>query len=639
MTRHAAARRGSGAREPATGGGAAARRARRAAAAALAVAVVAATPARAGRLDALGSYEREAVEEALARLGVEVDERPAGKRVRRIHVVNLPVFGKDAGFLRVFNALHVTTRTSIVAREVFIEPGEPWDEEVVEDNRRRLNDGLFTALAAIVPVRSPEPGTVDVLVVTRDIWSLRMNSNIEVQDGVVTALFLTASENNLLGLRKHVSFVFDMDKSGWAIGPQYVDKNVLGTRLQLVTLARAIFRRDAQPALATGADLGLTGDFEGTSSRTDIVYPLWSLRRRWGAGLSVSHFDSVTRRFFGTEVAPFPLPVDVVEPPDCARPFADAPLRQVFDRTLVDVSATATRSYPGRVIHRLSWGYQLRRDRSHLRDRDAYDPALVACFESEALPRSELSSALTASYRLFTPRFVRYRNVDSFDLAEDATLGPSASAAVEVALEALGSDTNYVGLAAGLGWTVDWRGDGFVRVGASASTRIQQRDPAGGAEVGGFIDNSASASVRAVPPPVGPVRFVGAASAGTRFNEQANRIFALGGDNGLRGFPINFFQTPLGAQNHRFARANIEARTAPVRVWFWRAGLVAFYDVGGVSTGFRSMDLYHDVGIGLRTLIPQLQPFVFRLDWAVPLNGPTPGLAGSRVVFASQQAF
>jgi len=34
-----------------------------------------------------------------------------------------------------------------------------------------------------VPVKSAEPGKVDVLVVTRDIWSLRLNTQYTFQEG------------------------------------------------------------------------------------------------------------------------------------------------------------------------------------------------------------------------------------------------------------------------------------------------------------------------------------------------------------------------------------------------------------------------------------------------------------------------
>ena len=64
-----------------------------------------------------------------------------------------------------------------------------------------------------------------------------------------------------------------------------------------------LFRRGTDDGvLREDFDVNLTGDYEGTQSRTDIVYPLWSLSRKWGAGIVLSHFDGVRRRF-GSSVA------------------------------------------------------------------------------------------------------------------------------------------------------------------------------------------------------------------------------------------------------------------------------------------------------------------------------------------------
>jgi hypothetical protein len=576
---------------------------------AAAVAICLATPALANPPHELGDYERAALATALAKLELTLDPEPAGKRVRAIHVVNLDVFGEEEGaFLRWFNIFHRTTREDVIEREVLLRPGQVWDEEVIEDNRRRMNDQLFTNLVVFAPIATGEEGTVDLLVVTRDIWSLRMNSNIEIQEGKITELLLSISENNLLGWRKQLALVFDMDLGSYSLGPLYVDKNVAGTRLQFSSRLRALFSRE-------------TSDFEGTASNTNFVYPLWSLKRKWGASLSFAHFDGVQRAFFGVDVAQFPLD---------AMP-GDETIDQVWDRRIAEVDAAVTRSFGYRVIQRVSLGYELRWDESSLPDDVAASPALIQRFENEVLPRSELTSALTSAYSLFTPRYTRYRNIDTYDLPEDATLGPSVAAALDYALEALGSDATFLQPGLSAGYTGDLAGEGFVRVAAGAATRIQDGD---------FIDNTVSASVRLVTPPAfNAFRVIAVTSASARFEEQANRRFVLGGANGLRGYPINFFSTRQGDDNHRSLRANVEVRSLPLRILFSRAGVLAFWDAGGLSSSYRDLPLYHDVGIGLRLLLPQLQPYVFRLDWAIPLNGPLSGVENSRIIFGSRQAF
>ncbi|MCG5055408.1 MAG: hypothetical protein KA712_20780 [Myxococcales bacterium] len=103
---------------------------------------------------------------------------------------------------------------------------------------------------------------------------------------------------------------------------------------------------------------------------------------------------------------------------------------------------------------------------------------------------------------------------------------------------------------------------------------------------------------------------------------RAVRNVALGGDSGLRGYPIGAF---LG---QALAVGNLEVRTRGMRVSFMRLGVAAFWDFGHVAARFSDLVLHHDVGAGLRLLIPQLQPTVIRADWAFATQGPTAGLPG-----------
>jgi outer membrane translocation and assembly module TamA len=57
----------------------------------------------------------------------------------------------------------------------------------------------------------------------------------------------------------------------------------------------------------------------------------------------------------------------------------------------------------------------------------------------------------------------------------------------------------------------------------------------------------------------------------------------------------------------------------------FRAGGVAFYELGGAGNDLEHMPLHQDVGLGLRTLIPQTSREVFRFDFAIPLDGSAAG--------------
>jgi len=555
----------------------------------------------------LGSYERVALERALAARRLRLEPHPYGKLVRRIHVDNQDVFGPDEGFLTWFNVFHRTSREHVVEREVLLRPGQPWDDEIVDETRRRLRDPLFTTLVVIAPVvaEGGAPQEVDLLVVTRDIWSLRANSRYEIQEGVLTELSLSISENNLLGYRKQVAIVFDMDLGAFNIGPQYVDKNIAGTHLQLLSRFDGVFTRDG-------------GEYEGTRSYTSFGYPLWSLDRKYGAGVVMTHFNAVRRSFEGPDLR-------LYDNPDT--PEVEAIPYQFHERDF-DIETSGVRQLGHSVKHRFTVGHELTVRRPNVLDGFPGDDVAQAAFERDVLPRSERASLLFARYAVFTPWYRVYRNIDSFDLTEDVQIGPDASVEVGAAREEIGSEANFLSATAAAAWTVDIIGDGLVRASAGVTGRRQD---------GEFIDVVRSASISGATPALLGMRLAARSLWARRYNETNNRFFTVGGDTGLRGYTIGDFAGQIRVLN------NLELRTFPIRILFARFGGIAFWDFGHAADCYSGCDnplvLQHDVGVGLRGLVPQLQPYVFRLDWAIPLTGPTQGVGGSRVIFGVQQVF
>ena len=86
------------------------------------------------------------------------------------------------------------------------------------------------------------------------------------------------------------------------------------------------------------------------------------------------------------------------------------------------------------------------------------------------------------------------------------------------------------------------------------------------------------------------------------------------------------------------AVANLELRTSPISYWFLKSGATVFYDVGHAANSIGELRAYHNVGIGIRSLIPQFGRELLRIDWAIPLNGPTSGFPG-RISAGYTQAF
>ncbi len=570
---------------------------------ALALAFVVWVPGRArgDTYGTLGLLERQSVDLALASRGLEIDPAPAGKVVGKIHVVNQAVFSKRDLFLSFFNHFHRTTREDVVAREVLLRPGDVWQDDIVDESLRNLRDPFLSNVVVLLPVKSAEPGKVDLLVVTRDVWSLRLNSRFEVQGTALTFLSASVAENNLFGWRKKLSLVFTMDQGAIALGPTYIDGNIHGSRLTLTSSLRTLFSR-------------ATGDFEGTSGSTGIAYPLWSLRRKWGLGLEVAHFDGVVRFFRGTSLRTYDIPETA----------AVESFPRVYDLRQLQTELSAVRSIGSRVVSRVFFGHELDVQRPGVRGDFTGDGGERAAFERDVLPRSERSSALFVRYRMLTPRYQPFRDLDTFDLREDVLTGPELDVKVSAAMRAIGSENDFVRFGGVAAYTLAHRWYGLLRGSAGWSARVD------GGEV---IDNLVSTKVSAASGMLGCfVRVVAQVATDKLYRDRRNSFLTLGGDSGLRGYGIAAFSGQSRVVGH------LEARTIPLKIGPTRWGLAGFWDAGHAADRWADISPKHDVGVGLRQLTPQLNPFVLRADWAFALNGSGAGWPG-RFSLAFMQAF
>lgn len=594
-------------------------------------------------LATLSSLERQSVTRAIVKRGYAVEPAPWGKRIAKVHIYNEDVFAEKFGLLEFFNHFHVTTKERAIANELVINAGEVWDQDRVNETARRLRDPLWTSVVVVIPVVSAEAGSVDMLVVTRDIWSLRLNTQYTFQQGSLTNLSIALSENNFLGRRSVFAAGFSMDQGAIATGPIFIDKNLLGLKLDFRARFDFILNRqnlqerlgfsDGPPTISESDTPGFNR--EGTQSSFSLSKPLFSLASKWGVGISFSHRYAIDRRFRGLGLLPvdcssgeckFPLDSNnrFQSSLDIARGATDASLIAVqYKMKRWDTTASAVRQWGTKVKQQLSVGYSV----------DNTDPRPLASFPGSALereafirdvlPRNEMTSTPFISYGFFVPVFKTFRNVSTYELAEDARFGPTVDLSYSAGLKLLGSDFNFQRASWSASWGFPWCRDGLVRPSVSMSTQYRDIDNDGDREL---VNNTTTLGLRLVTPTYKWARIVAESTIATRWRDINNSFFAIGSDNGLRGFLINEFSgTRTG---DRLMRTQIELRTTPRPLWVIRYGGVLFYEVGGVGDTFNGnakIALHHDVGAGFRMLIPQTARDLFRFDFAFPLDGPNAG--------------
>ena len=582
---------------------------------------VAATPPPGPDLDRqLGPLERESVGEALGTLGLTIEPHPEGKRIREIHAVNQDVFSKHDWLFQLLNIFHRTTRPLHLKRELLVAPGQLYDQALVDEsvrnlqsppvitiaNRTSLSPPDLSSVVAIVPVVSPEPGTVDVLAVTRDLWSLRFNSNFEFQGNVLSLVQTSLSENNLFGWRKYLAVTFDMDLGRYGFGPSYIDPNILGTRLLLVARATLWYGRG-------------TDRYEGDTELLSLRYPLYSLASRWGAGLDVTHQDAITRNFLGNAVRPVgvdTMPGEAAQLPADPSRIVNVPFE--YRRRILTTDVNVLRSFrDGDIIQRVAFGHRFDRRRSLVTDDFRVDPDhpdLARQFLDQQAPADETRSEPYLRYEMFTARYAAFRDLDTFDLRENHRLGPQLQLEVGAGLPVLGADVTAVPMSALLGWALGSPNGayGYVQIQASARARD-----------GGWIDEALDTRFFIASPPIARLaRLTLYAHTDTVRDDTRRTQFFVGGNTGLRGYAIGAF-----AGSSSFV-AHVELRSLPIAVFSQRFGALLFYDAGDAASSFADLAPHHDVGVGLRWLIPQLNAYTLRIDWAVATQSATETRAG-----------
>lgn len=574
----------------------------------------------------LGMLEREAVDDALAMRGLTIEPEPQGKIIGAVQVVNLDVFlARERVPLVWANIFHRTTREHHVRRESLLQAGDRYDQDLAEETTRNLQDPTLSNVVAVLPVKSATPGMVDVLIVTRDVWSLRFNEDFEAQAGQLLSFTASLSENNLFGWRKNVAAVFAMNQGEMSVGPNYIDPNILGTRLKLQAAFYVIWARQIGEIAA--------GPQEGTSSLFHLEYPLYSLASRWGATADFSHYDGVYRQFLGTQLYAVPLDGAVRSACDLG-PAAEPPGVEtapwVYRLKTINTSEVVTRSFPRPwVIQRVSLGYELALTRPSFTSDFPYPDGSPerTQFAQEVFPLSERTSDLFLRYDLFTPRYRTYRDLNTFDFREDVRLGPTLSLKAGRASTLVGSDKDFSLFQTSLDLAADWWG-GLESVGGSWEGRLED----------GQVNNQLVQGHASLATPVLAhlLRVVAAGNVGFLYENTRKRYFVEGGDTGLRGYPVGEF-VGCGAQ----FIGHLEARTMALKLAFLRLGGLLFFDAGDASVDAGNLTFYSDAGFGLRLLIPQLNTYALRADWAFPLR-PAPGMPAGwpgRMSFGFRQVF
>jgi len=216
-------------------------------------------------------------------------------------------------------------------------------------------------------------------------------------------------------------------------------------------------------------------------------------------------------------------------------------------------------------------------------------------------------------FELVEDGFQERVNQDQILRTEDVLVGLRASARLGYAVEALGSDRNALIASASVQDGTDLGTRQSVFGSMSASGRL---------ESGELVNGVLAGEVRYYLATSNRSKFYAAVSGAVTEQLDTELQLLLGGDNGLRGYPLRY---QAGT-----ARALFTVEQRYYTNWYpfrlFHVGAAAFFDMGRTwgrdVTGLESSGLLKDVGVGLR-LGSSRSSFgnVVHIDLAFPLDG------------------
>ncbi len=485
--------------------------------------------------------------------------------------------GEGGWLYRTANALHVRTRPANLRAQLLFRPGDPYVHRLVQETERilRANDYLYDA--TIEPV-AWDGRTVDLVVRTRDNWTLNPGINFSRKGGENKSS-LQIAEKNLLGTGQQLEFDWGRNVDRDFLTFDYANPHFFSPWVKL-----GVTYSDAS---------------DGATKVLRLEQPFYALDTARAAGTWLADGERNDSRYvLGHETGQFRHREEHYE-------------------------AWAGRSSGWRD----GWVTRWTTGVSFERNRFAVLPGEPP---GGPLPPDRTLVYPWLGWDLLEDRYQERVNQDQIARTEDVLVGWRAGARLGYAAEAFGSTRDAVIFSGYLQDGVDLRPDESLFGSASASGRL---------EGGTLRDGVLSAELRYYRRTSKRFKFFASAGGTVTGNLDPEQQLLLGGDSGLRGYPLRY---QAGTSK---ALLTLEERYYtdwyPFRL-FHVAGAV-FFDMGRTwgtdVTGAGSDGLLKDVGIGLR-LGSSRSAFgnVLHVDLAFPLDGD-PSISNVQFVVETKGQF
>ncbi|MGH8266559.1 MAG: hypothetical protein ACRETS_04515 [Steroidobacteraceae bacterium] len=493
------------------------------------------------------------------------------------NIFNLDDPADNIGLFRLANRLHIKTRARVIRSQLLFKPGERYSRRLLDETERILRADNYFYDAWIRPVKYHD-GKVDVRVTTRDVWTLDPGFNFS-RSGGTSSTGVQLQELNTLGTGTDISLIHETN----------VDR----------TTSKVALSNNHAFGTWTSMSLTYADSSDGSLREFNINHPFYALETRAAGGLS--GVDDVQTD-------------SLYDRGQIIDQFRD-------QHNNLQLYGGMSRGLVNGWVQRWSTGVTYD---EHLFDR------LGTWTGVTLLPQDRRFLYPWVEYDLIADDYLRLWNHDQIHRTEDFYLGTAVTLRAGWADSAWGSSASaliFQGTAS----------KGFRDGGTS--TLLLASDFSGRLESGVLHNALLDASVRYYLEQGDKWLLFTTLQGSKGWRLDLDNQLLLGGDNGLRGYPLRY--------QDGTARALWTIEQRYFTDWFpfrlFRVGAAIFFDAGRTwgtaPLAAPSLGLLKDAGFGLRFGNARSGlGNVVHVDVAFPFNGDG-GIKKVQFLVQTQQSF
>ena len=501
----------------------------------------------------------------------EVDFKPipgfaeleaTGAIIGEIRINNQDIFDlndpkEDKYIFRLANSLHIRTRARMLRRYLLFNSGETVSVRLIEETERVMRNNRFLYDVHISPY-SYHDGVADIEVKTKDTWSLTPGASFSRAGGTNTSS-VGFEEKNFLGTGTVLSYgkLTNVDRTGHEY---HISQNNAFGNWENIEYTRGSFD-------------------DGRGDKIKLERPFYALDARWAVGIMSESNERIDKQYSAGSVV------------------------GSYRHSMISRQAYGGLSQ-GLIngwVQRYSLGMQLQ--------EDTYQPDPLLPTPS-LIPDNRKVVEPFVRYELVEDGFVKVANHDLINHAEYFNMGLTTT--IEIGRATSGS--TYQGPIYSGSISDGMNLADHQSIFLSGYFSVQEGESGGEKQIFGGTAKFYHKQSRH------GMFFVGL--SGDKVNEGTNtNQFQLGGDNGLRGYPLRY---QSGVQR---ALLSIEQRGYTDLYIFrlFRVGGAIFSDIGrawgGVEQNASNPGWLSDVGLGLRLFNDRTASGnVIHIDIAAPLK-------------------